>query len=461
MKKKIAVILAFITAVCAVSGCNSDKTEGDTTTSVTEQAATGMATDPTKVSADNFETWKGIDGSTVIAEVKGENASDKFKVTFDDFYGEYLYYLVSYGIADDMAADTKTDCEGYRYEIIDYLTFEKQFMHAAETKYNCGINQLTEEEKAEIKKNADEVVANWKANYYDAAAQLLGAGATDEQIDAKCGEMLDSDLARCKLTTDVFYKWEQSSFILEKLTQAVTAEVTLDRSEAEEMYNDYYNAAVEAYNNDRASYEQNPSYTSVYVPEGTRASTHLFVPFDEETTAAIAEKRKAGLDAEADELRKTAADGAVTEKLMEGLDKLINLDPNNTEYTYADVLSEYNPEGLVEYFTVVPDTKLYYPEYHEALFGLEKPGEISTPVLCDNGAYVILYTEDVVLTEEDIADTKDSMYEFLLSNKQQARQTELIEEWDEEFPFYVNYELLKLTPPEETEAETETTTVAE
>lgn len=451
MKKKLAVLAAFLMVVSSLSACNSgeNKETAENTSATQTTAPEGAALDPTQINGDSFATWKDIDRNAVIAEVTGENASDSLKVTFGEFYSEYLFYLVNYGIADDMAGDTAADCEGYRREVINYLTFEKQFMYVAENVYNCGEKQLTEADKAEIQKNYEEVIANWKEGYKDVANQLLGGNATDEQLDKKCSEMLDSDLARCEMTTGTLYEQEVCKYILDKLTEAVAAEATVDRSEAEEMYNDYYNAAVEAYNNDKASYERNPSYTSVYIPEGSRRATHIFIPFDNETAGQIAEKRLDGLDEEADELRKAAANGEISTTLSEALDKLVAVGMGELDSTMEEVISEYNPDGAVEYYTVVPDSVLYYPEYHEALFSLKEEGEISTPVLCDNGAYIIIYLGEAYYTEEDIAETKESMYQFLLTNRQESRQSELIEEWDKKYPFYVNYDLLRITPEEE------------
>lgn len=444
MKKRIAVLTAFLLALTSLSACNSEAEEAETEITTQTTAEEGYAEDPSAIDSNSFATWKDIDRELVIAEVTGENASDYFTITFGDFYSEYLYYLLGYGIADDMADNTAEECEGYRREIITYLTFEKQFMYAAENVYNCGEKQLSEEEKAEIRKNADEVIESWKEGYRDLALEELGEDASEEQIEKKCVDMMNSDLARCELTSEIFYKWELSSFILDKLTVAAANEVTLDRAEAEAMYKDYYDAAVEAYNNNRAEYERTPMYNSVYIPEGARRATHVFLPFDDETAEKIADKRLDGLNEEADSLRNNAAEGEILNTALEALEKLNAAKAED----FDGIISGYNPDGAVEYYTVVPETVLFYPEYHETLFAM-KEGEISAPVICDNGVYVIIYMGEAFNTEEDIEKIKDSMYEFLLEKKKESRQTELIDEWDEKFPFYVNYDLLRITPEEE------------
>ena len=444
MKKRLAVLTAFLLALSSLCSCNSGGEEAETEVTTVTTAEKGYAEDPAAIDSNSFETWKDIDRELVIAEVTGENASDYFKVTFGEFYSEYLYYLLGYGIADDMAADTAEECEGYRREIISYLTFEKQFMYAAENVYNCGEKQLTEEEKAEIRKNADEVIESWREGYRDAVLEELGEGTAEEQIEKRCTEMMNSDLARCELTTDIFYKWELSSFILDKLTVAAGNEVSLDRAEAEAMYKDYYDAAVDAYNNNRAEYERTPMYNSVYIPKGARRATHIFLPFDDEAAEEIADKRLDELNEEADNLRNAAAEGAIWDTALEAFNKLKDAKAED----FDSIISGYNPDGAVEYYTVVPETVLFYPEYHETLFAM-KEGEISDPVICDNGVYIIIYMGEAFNTEEDIANIKDSMYEFLLAKKKESRQTELIDEWDEKYPFYVNYDLLRITPEEE------------
>ena len=185
------------------------------------------------------------------------------------------------------------------------------------------------------------------------------------------------------------------------------------------------------------------SYLSL---SGTVYSVTVYVlPFDDEAAEEIADKRLDELNEEADSLRNAAAEGAIWDTALEAFNKLKDAKAED----YDSIISGYNPDGAVEYYTVVPDSVLYYPEYHEALFALKEEGEISMPVLCDNGAYIIIYLGEAFYTEEDIAETKESMYQFLLASRSEERQSELIEEWDEKYPFYVNYDLLRITPEED------------
>ena len=108
MKKKLSALLASVLLIATLSGCGNtnDNKTGDTVAGVSD--------------SNSYATWNGIDRNKVVAHIEGQD-SEKFDVTFGEFYSEYLYYLLSYNISDDMNATYKDQCESFREEIITYL----------------------------------------------------------------------------------------------------------------------------------------------------------------------------------------------------------------------------------------------------------------------------------------------------------------------------------------------------
>ena len=440
MKKAIAAIAAVIIVLTA-AGC-SGNTESTTAAETTATEGKESMT----INSNRFPHWNSIDLNKVVASVENADSSH-FDITFGDFYKEYLYYLTSYGITDDMSEKSKEECETYRDDIITYLTFERIFLYEAENTYGCGEKQLTDSDRNTIKENADAVYETWCGNYYSSAAEMLGSEASDEAIDKKCEELLKADLAECGLTEEIFYEWEKNDYIQQLLGEKICEGVTATDEETEEMYNDYVAAAKELYENDKEEFEQNALYNSLYAPEGARKADHILVEFNGETIDAIIEAREAGNDEEAqrliDEAEKTISDkvSEISALVKEGK-------------SFDDLKSAYNADGEVTPFTVIPDSTLCPAEYTKALFALEKAGDISEPVLSDYGCYFIRYCGEAVISEEEIYNTKVDMKEYLIQRNQQQALNDVYMEWLEKYPYEIDYELLKVTPDtEEEEAE--------
>ncbi len=421
MKKKLSAVIAAALMITTLAGCGG-------TTPKEETTATNGA---------SYETWKDIDRSKVIAHVEGADA-EKFDITFGEFYSEYLYYLLSYNISDDMDAKYKDACETYREEIITYLTFERTFLEVAE-EMGCGISSLTDEEKAIIKENAKLSSDNFVSNYTALAEEELGEGATEDEILNRSTEMLVADLARAELTTDIFEKWETNNLVQEKLINELTKDVTVTDDEVETMFGDYVEMAKKALEADKISYEMDKTLTWLYVPEGTRLADQILVLFDEETRTAINEARAAGNDAEADKLREEAYNTEIQEKV----NNICSLLDNGSDFDELQIT--YNDDGANDPYTVIPGSALYVPEFTEAIFSVDNIGDVAQPVISDYGVHIIKYAGDETVTEEEKAEIYVSMESFILDQKKTEIQQEAYEEWTERFPYTVDYALLQIT----------------
>ena len=429
MKKRIISLLVVSAMLLTAAGC---KKEDETQTSQTT-AQTGI----TPVNGDSFETWKDIDRNKVIAYVEGADP-EKFDITFGEFYSEYLYYLLSYNINDDMSAKYKEACESYREDIITYITFEHIFLEVAE-EMGCGISSLTEEEKATIQNNIDATVNSFISNYNSAASAELGEDATQDDILNRSTELLLADLERAELTMDIFEKWETNSFIQEKLAAELTKDVTVTDEEVDKMFEEYVAMAKDAYENDRTAYETNQTYTWIYKPEGTRLADQILISFSDETRTAINEARQAGKADEAERIRKEAYDAVMQEKVND----IIALIEGGTDFN--SLQETYNEDGSNDAYSVIKDSALYVSEFTDAVFSIEEVGGIAEPAISDYGVHIIMYAGDAVVTEEDLTEIKASMKDYIVYNKGNEIQEAAYDEWLERYPYTIDYDLLKVT----------------
>lgn len=425
MKKKISAVLAAAILVLSVSGCNNDEKSPEQT------KAPG-----TLGNGGSYETWADIDRSKVVAYVEGQDSA-KFDITFGEFYSEYLYYLLSYNINDDMSAKYKEVCEGFREDIITYLTFERVLLEIAE-EMGCGISSLTEEEKAEIQANVDATISSFTSNYNALAVEELGEGATSEEILNKATEMLEADLKRAELDMTVFEKWETNTYVQEKLAAVINKDVSVTEEEVDAMFAEYVAMAKDAYETDRVSYETNDTYTWIYKPEGTRYADQILIAFDEETQTAISNARTSGNVDEALRIREEAYDDEMKEKIND----IIALIEGGNDFNA--VQETYNEDSSNEAYSVIKDSALYVSEFTDAVFSVEEVGGLAEPAISDYGVHIIMYAGDATVTDQDMAEIRESMKGYIQHQKENELQQAAYEEWLARFPYTVDYDLLQV-----------------
>lgn len=423
MKKKIISALLAAAALVNLAACGAEP-ETD------EPAGTGET--------EGYGAWNGIDRSLVVAWVEGAENPEDFNITFGDFYSEYLYYLLSYGIEDDMSDAYRDACRGFREEIVNYLQFERIFLRVAEER-GIGASSLTADELAEIAANAETAHENFRAKYYSAAAAELGEDASEDALRKRQEELLAADLSRAELTAEIFTAWERNNFIQNKLIALLTEDVAVSEEDVDQMFAEYVQMAKDALAEDPLSYETNSTYTWIYVPEGTRLADQILFLFDEETREAISESRAAGNDEEADRLRDEAYEGQLKERTQSLLDRLGNGEDFNA------LQAELNEDGGDDPYPVIAGAQRYVSEFTDAVFSIAEIGGISDPSVSDYGVHVIRYEGDAAVTDEDLREIRASMKEYLEVQEQNAVQQAAYEEWLARFPYTVNYEVLQLS----------------
>lgn len=127
------------------------------------------------------------------------------------------------------------------------------------------------------------------------------------------------------------------------------------------------------------------------------------------------------------------------DEIRERLDAGIDFKSLISRYS-ADV-SEQNVTGTG--YPLHPDSEGWPKEFIEAGMAMEKPGDVSEPVLTEKGVHILYYEGDVPCGDHELTDEE---YELLKESALYARQTEalmeLFEEWKGEYDIETHPELL-------------------
>lgn len=215
---------------------------------------------------------ESTDASTVLATVNGEEIT--YAVT-DSWYQQLLAAYQSYGydISDTGIQDA---LKGYALQTAVQECLINQKAH------EWGLDEITEEEKAEIEAAASaewsEIIEEYEAYYYG----ISDASTDEEKATARLQilAMLEAE------------GYTESSYIKSVLDNEITARVEAKLSEnitvTDEDIEAAYQAMVEEdraqYEGNAASYEFSTMYfgqTSTWVPEGYRGITQILLIPDE------------------------------------------------------------------------------------------------------------------------------------------------------------------------------------
>lgn len=411
-KRTAAAVLAAVIACGIMSGCGIPS---DSDKIVISADAKAIADEYFPGDSSSFPAWKDTDRSKVIASVDEPEHIGYFDITFGDFIGEYMYYLMIYGITDDMSDANAESCKNYRVNIINYLIFEKLYLYAAEKDYGISESSLTEEQKEQVRKTAEQVRSDWATNFYETANAKLGGKASSDEIDRLCNEALEAVLQKCGINDDIFYKWELSSKIQElareEMLKGVTVSDELIQSELDRIISE----AKEAAENNITEYERNVSYQMAYVPDGTRKARHIRL------TARDGESK--------DELLQRAKDTA--QELRDGAD-------------FPKLLEDHG--GADEHISLVcrdsSDTDRYH--YSAALYGINEKGGVAMPVENADGSYsIIQYTDDA---SGNLDMLKMQLKAYLKSNAENNVQIDAYDKWTNEYKYNIDCDTLKVAP---------------
>ena len=472
MKRKLTILL-LTAALLLSSACSTDnpgtQTSADTAAAQTQavsgsesaentQTAESTAAESTAETqaepvelvplSERLKEWADITDDVVIARLS--NTEDEvliraFDLDFRAFRAEYACMLLSQDITDDMSEEqlgeytVKEYCEQQRSSMLDLLTFEKRALYVADKEYGISEETLTDEELSQADADAASLLESWSGAYYAKASYELGADASDDDIKARSEELLREDFAAAGISTDIFKDWALSDIIQGKLVEKLTESAAVTDEMVEEMFNGVREQAIEAYENDVASYESTSAYNSVYIPEGSRTIRQIMLRFSDEDAQKIA----AAAD---DDAKNSAVESAYSDDIKNTVKEIQQKIAGGAQF--SDLQNEYDLNGETRYF-VTPESKVFPENCHKAVFALEKIGDVTEPLLTEMGVFIFQYVEDAELDEEETAYIKEDMRSYLEEQAAQSAQSEAFEKWRTDYPYDINYKLLKITPPEQ------------
>lgn len=419
MKKTKILCAAVLAAVMSLSGCSV-----------------------------RFNTNKKIADDYIVAQPMAEAYKDDKTLEIDylTFKKEYLFWLNNNGITDDSDETYAEDCTNQRSSIISYLINEAIVRDKAD---ELGV-KLTEEDYAQIEEDFNSYVDE-QIEYYGKIADYsdLGTGEaiTDELRSERGAEAFDKYLAESRLTRDDLLMWQRSEALTNKVIAEVTKDVSIDRSVAEERYNDFIENTVKpAYESDPSAFEQN-SYDSFWLPEGTRCAKHILLMMDDTKVDEIAKLRSEGDDEAADKLREETL--APMEEQIIGIKNMLDnggdFDELIGEFSDDAAGSQAYPDG----YTITPASTSYVAGFKEALYGLEQIGEY-TVIATDLGWHIVMYAGDAEISEETTNQYIDYILSEAISSAANAKFNQTLEEWIEEYDYRIDTEALKIESADDT-----------
>lgn len=402
---------------------------------------------------DSIIKSMNISDDTIIASPKGEGIenADQLAISYSDFKKEYLYqlkyYSSAYGIESDTEEYYKEAFDDIRETTINYMIEEAVILEKAK---EYGADQFTQEELDQLESDyQSHLQTQYESFGKNADYGTLEDGETvsTEEMLIRGEEEFDKYLADCGMTTDDLLTWQRNALIATKLKDAVTQDITIDISEAEDVLDSYIETVKEMYATDPTTYETGGSYMSFWLPEGSRDIKHILIAIDESDSDEIMALRKSGDEEGADALRAECL-APLEEKANEVLAKLdegADFDQLIQEYSADAAASEYYPDGYV----VIPGSVTFVEDFVEAAFELENIGDYKLAA-SDYGWHIMLYADDAEIPQEDLDTYLDYVHETLTESAKEETYTNMVVQWLEEYDFEINYNALNISAPEET-----------
>lgn len=311
-----------------------------------------------------------------------------------------------------------------------------------------------------------------------------------EQDERITEEEVTQWLADEGYSVDAFYREALVNERQFRMIALYCDDVVLTQSEVQAFYMEtYVKPEREKYEHDIDLYESEivaKNSEAFFVPEGYRYMKHILLPLPDEVKQALKPYRQRGQSALRDAQTKYAelAEAAATAQTMEDIavqqatyqearsaldaaqeaynEKLKDALPlvkDTTDAIYEryeagilfeDLIREYSSDQTWQAiddpgFPFHPDSKNWEAVVHDAVEALQKPGDISDPVVTDAGVYVFCYMSDVpagvhVLTDEEQAAVENAAVYAAQIEKLQT----LLQDWQSDYEIETHPELIDL-----------------
>lgn len=353
-----------------------------------------------------------------------------------------LFNLMSNGYLSD-----------YDYETaIEYLI---QNMLAEKQIEKLGLKQFTEEEMDAFRAEAQ---ATWDSAVESNLSYFLSEDTEEGRQQAR--ETLEQYYYSMGINLDVLVEDMVMQAAFEKLYDVILEgkDIAVSEEEVRAAFADYVAQDQQMFEGNVSMYEMYSSYygyVSMYMPEGFRGVTHILLDVDEELMNAYT-AAQAALEEESEEgATVTQADvdaalAAILESRKDDIDAIYNWLENGETFEnligiYGTDPSMENEVYLKEGYAVHKDSITYDPVFTAAAFSekMQKPGDISDPVVSSFGIHILYYLRDipsgaVELTDEIYAEIEN----YLVSTKTNTVYSEAMATWRAEAQIVYNDEAI-------------------
>ena len=418
-----------------------------------------------------IEVDKEKDNAQTAAVVGGEVITKGEAQSLYDYYVDYYTYLYSYyGLSSD-----SLDLETLKQNALDALVEQKL---VAQKAAELGLDQLTDEQKAEVEATANEDLENYISSYESDVR-------TDEMTDDEARDATITYLEENGVTLDSLIENETASYVANLLREETVKDVAVSDEELQAAYDEKVAADESSYSSSAYLYESNVTNgTTVYWnPEGYRTVKHILFQLTDEQKAELTaletelsdlEERIEALEnpateaPDATDAPETTAEPDATAEPEETLtleelsalkaEKEKEIEDKKAELlasfqdkidevlarfedgeSFDDLMAEFGEDpgmqsepGLTHGYVVSADSVMWEAAFTEHAMAIEKPGELSDAFLGSNGVHIIYYVGDVTPGATPLEDVKDELSESTLATKQDEAYDAAYETWKTE-----------------------------
>lgn len=376
----------------------------------------------------------------------------------------YLYQLSSYGydLTDPELLNTVN-----QYALNTTLRVVMIKQKAAE----LGLDKFTEEETAELREKAK---ADWEELVlsYEADAGITADSTEDEKAAARADALavLEADGYEEEAYIQDYVDSELNNMLITRLRDHLSADASVTDEEVQAYFDQMvaqdeqnYGQSIDYY--EYMTYYVQPSY---FIPAGYRGITHILLEVDdqllanwidlsaryEEQQAAAGDEAVPAAGGEAADAEAADAEAAaeptaepVTLEMVEAAKQAVldSVQPKVDEIkaklaagaSFDDLILEYGIDpGMkdaatrAEGYAVHKDSIIWDPAFTAAAMGLEKIGDVSEPVVGQNGVHILYYLRDIPSGPVELTDEmKNEIRASLLEEKKDNLLYGALDQW--------------------------------
>lgn len=367
-------------------------------------------------------------GASVPAEGEGEVVAEfnGGQLYSGEVLEEYNAELARYVFEGYSEADVS---QGLLDEVLENMVAERVLeVHAQE----MGLYELTAEDEAQIAAQAQQDYEE-QVRYYRSLVRT--EGMSDEETEAAAREEL---LANEGVSLETIEADIKAGWWMEKLYDALVADVTIGSSEIVTAYNEALADQKERFLASAEDYEtaQLSSEVIVYNLPGYREIKMLSLPFDSFDTIEKVDDltlTMANLDAQAD-AEQIAALQAEIDACYAPLESLA--EQILAEFTagtdFDSLVKTYGDSADADSCYICADSALWTQEVIDAAMALRVPGDVSAAVRTGDGVYLLQYVGDVPEGTVSMNDVYDAISAQTLETAQYMAYENQINSWIEE-----------------------------